>query len=1080
VNLKRPLYSVIACLSLSLSSAAQSTFVNWEDPHVHPLDMTPDGTRLLAVNTADDRLEVFDVTGAGLVLLYEVPVGVDPVSVRARSNDEAWVVNVISDSVSVVSLVSHNVVATLKTDDEPADVVFAGSFERAFVSCGQASTVLVFDPSNLATLPTRVAIDANQPRAMAVSADGSKVYLAIFDSGNSSTILGGGTAGTNIGFPPNVVSNPAGPYGGVNPPPNSGTSFNPPINAGLPTPPKVGLIVKKTGSNQWIDDNAHDWTPMVSGASAALSGRPVGWDVLDHDVAIIDASNLSVAYADRLMNICMAIAVNPGNGRVTVVGTEATNQIRYEPNVRGKFIKVELARVNPVGPSTDGIGDLNPHLDYMTSTIPQAERDKSVGDPRGIAWNSAGTKGYVTGMGSNNVIVIDASGNRAGIAPTIPVGEGPTGIVIDEARARLYVMDKFEGAISVVSTATEAETARYAFFDPSPSAIKVGRKHLYATHENSGLGQIACASCHIDARMDHLAWDLGDPSATMAPVAGNNLGMSIPGLNTGFQDYHPMKGPMTTQTLQDIIGNEPLHWRGDRTGLEAFNPAFIGLQGDDNNLTAQEMVEYKNFLATIAFPPNPFRNFDNTLPTNLPLPGHFTTGRFAPAGQPLPNGDAVAGLQVYRTGLLDAGTISCVTCHTLPTGAGSDYRLQGTSYAPFPVGPNGEHHRALVSQDGLTNVSIKIPQLRNEYKKTGFNATQVVNRSGFGVLHDGSVDSLERFVAEPVFTVTSDQMVANLTAFMLSFAGSDLPQGSTSTLTEPPGGTSKDTHAAVGTQTTLADVNNPGPGQLALIASMISLADTNKVGLVVKGLRAGLPRGYVYLGANTFQADRAVEVVSASSLQNGAAPGSEITYTIAPKGTEIRIGVDRDLDGTYDRDELDNGTNPADPTSHPTAPGTPFCFGDVTSFTGCPCNNVGFTGRGCANSANATGAVLTSSGQVNPDTVVLHAGGAPVNAPVVFLQGDAADPFGIVFGDGVRCVAGQLRRLAVKTSAGGVSQYPEMGDLSISARSAALGDPFGPGATRYYQTYYRDSNLSFCPAPTGDSWNVTNGVTIAW
>jgi hypothetical protein len=103
-----------------------------------------------------------------------------------------------------------------------------------------------------------------------------------------------------------------------------------------------------------------------------------------------------------------------------------------------------------------------------------------------------------------------------------------------------------------------------------------------------------------------------------------------------------------------------------------------------------------------------------------------------------------------------------------------------------------------------------------------------------------------------------------------------------------------------------------------------------------------------------------------------------------------------------------------------------------------------------------------------------------LNASVVFLQGDAADPFGIAFGDGVRCAAGHLKRLAVKASVGGVSQYPEMGDLSISAKSAALGDPFGPGATRYYQTYYRDSNLSFCPAPTGDSWNVTNGVTIAW
>ena len=37
-------------------------------------------------------------TGAP-VLLSEVPVGLEPVSVRARTNGEAWVVNELSDSV---------------------------------------------------------------------------------------------------------------------------------------------------------------------------------------------------------------------------------------------------------------------------------------------------------------------------------------------------------------------------------------------------------------------------------------------------------------------------------------------------------------------------------------------------------------------------------------------------------------------------------------------------------------------------------------------------------------------------------------------------------------------------------------------------------------------------------------------------------------------------------------------------------------------------------------------------------------------------------------------------------------------
>ncbi|MCC7012731.1 MAG: beta-propeller fold lactonase family protein [Planctomycetes bacterium] len=898
---------------------AQSSFVNYENPHVHPLERTPDGTRLIAVNTPDNRIEVFDLTGVRVFPQFSVPVGLDPVSVRARSATEVWVVNHVSDSISIVDLSTGNVVRTLATDDEPADVVFTSSPARAFVSCSQANSVLVFDLANLAAVPQRIAIVGEEPRALAVDATGSKVYAAIFESGNRSTVLGGGLAvsGT-LSFPPNVVSDPSGPYGGLNPPPNNGAQFDPPLNGASGTPPRVSLIVKQDGAGRWRDDNGTDWTDFVSGSSAALSGRPIGWSLADHDIAVIDSASLSVGYASGLMNICMALAVHPTSGAITVVGTDGTNEVRFEPKVNGTFVRVELARVDATTQLSLGTSDLNPHLGYASATVPQSERDKSLGDPRAILWRADGSRGYVSGMGSNNVIVIDALGQRAGLAPTIEVGEGPTGLALDEARGKLYVLDKFESALSIVDLALEREVARVPFHDPSPAAIKLGRKHLYDTHKNSGLGQAACASCHVDARLDRLAWDLGDPSGALKQTTGQNLGANIPGLNTGFQPWHPMKGPMTTQTLQDIVAHEPLHWRGDRAGLEEFNGAFVGLQGDDTNLTPTEMQQFEDFLATITYPPNPYRNFDNTLPTNLPLPGHFTTGRFAPAGQALPNGNAIAGLAAYRPpSFLDGGNLACVTCHTLPTGMGTDYRLQGAALVPIAPGPSGEHHRALVSVDGTTNVSTKIPQLRNIYEKTGFNTTQLVNTAGFGYLHDGSVDSIERFLAEPAFDVTSDQMVANLTAFMLAFSGSELPVGSTNPLNaEPPGGTSKDSHAAVGAQRTFSAPANAA--DQAWINQVIGFANANKTGLVVKGRQGGLTRGYAWVpGSNLFQSDRAAQSSSASALWAAAGGGNELTFTVVPRGSQTRIGIDRDLDGTFDRDELDLGTDPADAASHP-------------------------------------------------------------------------------------------------------------------------------------------------------------------
>jgi YVTN family beta-propeller protein len=903
------------------------TFVNWETPQVHPIDMTPDGVHLLVTNTADDRLEVFTMAAGMPSLLGEVPVGLDPVTVRPRTNTEIWVVNHISDDISIVDLTTMNVVKTIKTKDEPCDVVFAGSPQRAFVTCSQVNTVQVFDPANLAAAATNIAIDGEDPRSLAVSPDGTKVYAAVFESGNASTILGGGGAsmGTRLAFPPNVVSLASGPYGGVNPPPNSGGSFSPAIApANLPANP-VGLIVKKDATGHWMDDNNHDWTAKVSGANAADSGRSVGWDLPDRDLAVINTSTLGVTYATGLMNICMSVGVNPATGAVTVVGTDATNQVRFEPNVDGKFTRVDLATIDPLNLANKTIVDLNPHLlPYAVSTIAQNQRDRSLGDPRAVVWMASGTKGYVSGMGSNNVVPITTSGARAGLSgDTIPVGEGPTGLCLDESRGRLYVLNKFAGSVSVINTGNDTEVTRVPFFDPSPNAIKVGRKHLYDTHKNSGLGQIACASCHVDARMDRLSWDLGDPSGAIAPLAAQDLnqGFNFPGLEpattpTPYEDFHPMKGPMTTQTLQDIIGHEPFHWRGDRRGIEAFAPAFQGLQGDDTTLTTTEMQEFEDFLATIYFPPNPNRNFDNTLPTSMPLPGHYTTGRFTPAGNPLPNGNAVNGLAIYRSPTLrfDGGAFACVTCHTLPTGGGPDVRLVNfntNTYQAVPVGPLGQHHVAVVSVDGSTNVTIKIPQLRNEIEKTGFNtlqppvppSTHTENNAGFGVLHDGSVDSLERFVAEPVFNMRNDQDIADLVALMLCFSGSDFPPPSPATAFEPPGPLSQDTPAAVGVQTTLINAASPDPGQLTLITSMISLANTNKVGLVVKGRQNGVQRGYAYTGSNTFQTDHAGQTITAAALQALAAPGSELTYTVVVKGTETRIGIDRNLNGVLDFDE---------------------------------------------------------------------------------------------------------------------------------------------------------------------------------
>ncbi len=110
---------------------------------------------------------------------------------------------------------------------------------------------------------------------------------------------------------------------------------------------------------------------------------------------------------------------------------------------------------------------------------------------------------------------------------------------------------------------------------------------------------------------------------------------------------------------------------------------------------------------------------------------------------------------------------------------------------------------------------------------------------------------------------------------------------------------------------------------------------------------------------------------------------------------------------------------------------------------------------------------------------MLTVSGERPTALSVFLGSTVPLPAGAVYGQGVRCLSGHLRRLYIHHAVGGVVAAPSGGDPSITARSAALGEPISAGSQRYYQTYYRDPNvLGGCP--TTSTFNVTQAVQVIW
>ena len=209
------------------------------------------------------------------------------------------------------------------------------------------------------------------------------------------------------------------------------------------------------------------------------------------------------------------LAVRPDNGKVFVSNTEARNQVRFEPVLRGHVVE---NRITVLDGAVARPVNLNPHIDYRVTPGTAEEIERSLALPMGMAFARDGTRLYVAAFGSAKVAVLDPDALEAGrvTGEQIPVGLGPSGVVLDEARQRLYVMNRIDHTISVVSTATRTQTTAVSVgHDPSPPEVRNGRRFLYDARTSSGHGDAACGSCHVFGDFDSLAWDLGDPYGTL-------------------------------------------------------------------------------------------------------------------------------------------------------------------------------------------------------------------------------------------------------------------------------------------------------------------------------------------------------------------------------------------------------------------------------------------------------------------------------------------------------------------------------------------------------------------------------------
>jgi len=929
-TLLRALALTMPLMLLSGAHAAAPSFVAFESDQVRPLAMSPDGTRLFAVNTPNNTLDVFRVTGTGIELVARVPVGLEPVAVAARNDNEVWVTNQLSDSVSIVSLDGvPRVTRTLLVGDEPRDIVFAGSPARAFITTAHRgqhrldpslasvpgsgdpqmtkegtgrADVWVFNPANLGQalggLPLRImSFFADTPRALAVSPDRNTVYVAAYKSGNETSSINQELVCNSFNVKlPCIIKSKIMPGGRLGPETNA---------EGKPAP-KTGLIVKyNRATKRWEDELGRNWNNGVE------------FTLPDKDVFAVDANLLTekVAY-QHVGTTLYNMATNPVTGALYVSNTEANNMTRFEGSGKygGSTVqgKIALARVTVIANATVSPRHLNKHIDYSKLVtdpgFDTTAKEHSLATPEGMAVSKDGRTLYVAAFGSSRIGVFNTSeleadtfNPRTASANYIKLsGGGPSGMVLDETRGRLYVMTRFDNAVKVVNLITRTEVAQAALPNPEPAHIIAGRPFLYDARRSSANGEASCSSCHISGDADELAWDLGDPDGvvTKSPIPGKFTsaiqfplaklifgpsGVKVNGSDDPT-DFHPMKGPMTTQTLRGMRNSGALHWRGDRSngvfGVSAFDSnlsfknfsvAFAGLLGNAEPMSEAEMQTFADFQLNVQMPPNPVRNLDNSL-----TPAQKRGFDFYFGSRPSD------GFKLVSNGQSVTPNNNCNGCHTVDASKG----MYGTG--------------GLQSFEGISQI-VKVPQLRNLYQRVGrFGAPAVPFASapgtgflgeqvrGYGFTNDGTADTLAHFFTVRVFQPTlnsgfpllnPDATRRDVSDYMLAF-DSDLAP-------------------IVGQQVTLTSANaatvNPRVDLLiqrakAPFVSKELGGNVTECDLVATVVEAGVRRGYLFeVGSASFIAADGNRRTDAAVRALASTPGQEVTYTCTPPGSGRRI-----------------------------------------------------------------------------------------------------------------------------------------------------------------------------------------------
>ncbi len=652
----------------------KASFIGFESAPVRPIAKITDGNRLLVTNTSNNSLEIFDISSNGSpVHKQSLMVGLEPVSVGVYHN-KAWVVNHLSDSISLVDLskeVAH-IERTILVGDEPRDIVFANN--RAFITTahrgqhrmsetlknvegsgdpklhtnGQGrADIWVFDVDNLGDgsggKPVKImSFFGDSFRGLAVTPDNKTIYAGVLNSGNQTTavhesVMCYGYEDDEYGaYPCQVLDKLTSPNGiadGYLP----GGRTAPGINQdGVPQPWTSMIVKYNNKSNQWEDTKGRNFSNGIRFSLPDL-------DVFEIDTETLTKRNAYAHVGTTLFNL----AVNPKSGNVYVSNTEANNATRFEGagQFGGSTVQGNIAqsRITVIKPQSGNVSarHLNRHINYDDLKGNASVKQHSLSTPMQLAVSQDGQTLYSAVIGSDKVAVFptqqldenkfwDEKGEE--FDPVIAsqqyftVAGGPAGLLLDKTSNSLYVFTRFDNSLVRIDLKDKSETMRLVMPTLEPASFMAGRSMLYDANRSSSNGESSCASCHIFGDTDHLSWNLGNPDASNSknpqafPTQNlSELGCTLIGsTDESCQLLEIINGNGDSRSFASMkgpMGTQTLRGMSNHGHMHWRGDRSVGYFGEDTAQTLDEKTSFKNFIVA----------FEGLLGLNIELPVSVNT-----------------------------------------------------------------------------------------------------------------------------------------------------------------------------------------------------------------------------------------------------------------------------------------------------------------------------------------------------------------------------------------------------------------------------------------------------------------------